>query len=120
MSTGQIVGTRSRARLTRQGQITVPKAIRDALGARPGDDIEFVSLDGALVIEVKLRMSVLDFAGIAAAATGRVPATGPELDDVVERGMAAQAIAREARGRRRPPAKLQPPADPRPPADPGR
>src|SRR5829696_3595315 len=28
--------TRHRARLTGQGQITVPKAVRDALGAKPG------------------------------------------------------------------------------------
>jgi AbrB family looped-hinge helix DNA binding protein len=30
-------------RMTSKGQVTVPKAIRDRLGLRPGDDIEFLA-----------------------------------------------------------------------------
>jgi AbrB family looped-hinge helix DNA binding protein len=98
-------GKRQRARLTRQGQITVPKAIRDALGARPGDDIEFISRDGALVLELRKRRSVLDFAGIAADVAHRIPSDAEELDRVIEQGMAAAAVERDRRVRRdyRPP-----------------
>ncbi len=88
-----------RARLTSQGQITVPKAIRDALGARPGDEIEFVPRNGELLIEVRPKRSVLDFAGIASHAAATIPATADEIDDLIERGMAQAAVARSAGGR---------------------
>jgi len=94
-------GKRQRARLTSQGQITVPKAVREALGARPGDEIEFVPRGDELVVEVRHRRSVLDFAGIAAEAAPRVPGTAEELDELVERGMAEAAIARATRSRRK-------------------
>jgi len=32
----------ARTRLTSKGQVTVPKDVRDRLGLRPGDEIEFV------------------------------------------------------------------------------
>jgi antitoxin PrlF len=91
---------RPRARLTSQGQITVPKAVRDALGARPGDEIEFVPRGDELLVEVRHRRSVLDFVGIAAKAAPRVPGTAAELDELVDRGMAAAALARATRARR--------------------
>lgn len=90
-------GKCQRARLTSQGQITVPKAVREALGARPGDEIEFVPRGDEIVVEVRHRRSVLDFAGIAAEAAPRVPGTAEELDELVERGMAEAAIARATR-----------------------
>ena len=88
------LGNRQRARLTRQGQITVPKAIRDALGARPGDDIEFVSRGTELLVEVRPRRSLLEFAGIAADAAARVPEGADELDALIQDGMAKSAVRR--------------------------
>jgi antitoxin PrlF len=85
---------RQRARLTRQGQITVPKVIRDALGARPGDDFEFIARGAKVFIEVRPRRSVLDFAGIASGSASKIPATAEALDDVIRRGMAEAAVAR--------------------------
>jgi antitoxin PrlF len=89
-----------RARLTSQGQITVPKAVREALGARPGDEIEFLARGPEVVVEVRHRRSVLDFAGIAAKAAPRVPGTAAELDELIDRGMAEAAAARAMRSRR--------------------
>jgi looped-hinge helix DNA binding domain, AbrB family len=80
--------------LTRQGQITVPKAIRDALGARPGDDIEFVPRGTELLVEVRPRRGLLEFAGIAADAAARVPESADELDALIEDGMAEAAVRR--------------------------
>lgn len=97
MATERLPASPQRARLTRQGQITVPKAVRDALGARPGDDIEFVSRGGDVVVEIRPRRSILEFAGIAAGRAGRVPATAEELDDLIGQGMAEAAVAREER-----------------------
>ena len=40
------------ARITSKGQITVPKAIRDALGVEAGDRLAFrIQPDGAVLIE---------------------------------------------------------------------
>lgn len=101
MSTDIRLASGQRARLTRQGQITVPKAVRDALGARPGDDLEFVPSGDAFVVDVRPRRSVLDFAGIAGDAAPRIPATAEDLDRLIERGMTDAAVARERRTRGR-------------------
>jgi antitoxin PrlF len=93
---------RHRARLTNQGQITVPKAIRDALGARPGDDFEFVPRGRELLVEVRPRRSVLDFAGLASDMAADIPANAADLDELIERGMANDAVARATADRGRP------------------
>ena len=93
---------RHRARLTRQGQITVPKAIRDALGARPGDDVEFVRRGDDLLVELRPRRTMLDFAGLAADTAVRIPASAEALDEVVARAMADEAVARVRRSVRQP------------------
>ncbi len=36
----------SKAKITTKGQITVPKQVRDRLGLRTGDELEFVEKDG--------------------------------------------------------------------------
>lgn len=97
MSTERAVVTRRRARLTNQGQITVPKAVREALGIRPGDEIEFVPRGDDFFVAVHPRRSVLEFAAIGAAAAGRLPAAPEELDAVVAEGMARAAVDRAGR-----------------------
>ena len=41
-------------RITTKGQVTVPKDVRDRMGVKPGDEIEFVEEGG----EFKLRKAV--------------------------------------------------------------
>ena len=86
--------------MTRQGQITVPKAVRDALGARPGDDIEFVPRGSELLVEVRPRRSVLEFAGIDTAGAARIPDGAEDLDALIEDGMAEAAVRRAGSVRR--------------------
>jgi AbrB family looped-hinge helix DNA binding protein len=66
------------ARVTSQGQITVPKAIRDRLGVRPGDHLEFVERGDEIVIIPRRRRSVLDFAGALPPVPGVVVPTSSE------------------------------------------
>ena len=39
------------SRITAKGQTTLPKAVREALGVRPGDRVRYLVLDG----EVRIR-----------------------------------------------------------------
>jgi AbrB family looped-hinge helix DNA binding protein len=42
---------REKARVTSKGQITLPKAVRERLRLRPGDDIEFVEDERGLHVQ---------------------------------------------------------------------
>jgi len=48
--------------ITSKGQVTIPKAVRDALGLKPGDKIEFWVEDGRVKIR-KANPASGDFAG---------------------------------------------------------
>lgn len=43
-----------RSTVSEKGQVTVPKALRDTLGIRPGDELEFVEERGRLVVSKAL------------------------------------------------------------------
>lgn len=79
-------GEPARARLTRQGQVTVPKAVREALGAKPGDDLVFEHVGGQIVLRNRPRRSVMDFAGIATR-TARTVGPGTSLTETVEQAV---------------------------------
>ena len=96
---------RARSRITTQGQITVPKVVRDAMGVGPGDELEFEPMGEGYLIRPRPRRSVLEFAGIAGRASGRIPATANALDRLIDEGMAAEA-ARGGSPRRRPRARI--------------
>ena len=52
------------ATLTSKGQTTIPKAIRDGLGMKPGDLITFTLMpDGIAVIRVKSK-SIMKLGGV--------------------------------------------------------
>jgi AbrB family looped-hinge helix DNA binding protein len=47
----------AKAKLTSKGQITIPKAVRDELGLRPGDEIEFVKDNGSFRLQRRVGPS---------------------------------------------------------------
>ena len=86
----------SRARITNQGQISVPKAIRDHLAAGPGDDLEFEPAPGgSAIVRRRVRHSILDLAGIAGPDAGRIPDDVKELKQLIGEGI-AEAVAAKA------------------------
>jgi len=36
----------AKSRMTTKGQVTIPKEVRERLGLRPGDELEFAEVDG--------------------------------------------------------------------------
>ncbi len=91
-------GTRPRARITSQGQITVPKAVRDRLGLKPGDDVEFVDRDGEIVLFPRRRRSILEFAGVLPPPPGIVlPKSNEEWEQLISDASAEAAVRRHER-----------------------
>ncbi|HYI21980.1 MAG TPA: AbrB/MazE/SpoVT family DNA-binding domain-containing protein [Candidatus Limnocylindrales bacterium] len=75
------------ARVTCKGQITIPKAIRDALGVEDGDHVVF-RVEGDRAIFAKTS-NLLDMAGVL---SSPAPTRGTQWDEV-------EARARASRGR---------------------
>lgn len=81
--------------ITVKGQATIPKPIRDHLGLQPGDRVKFfIHPDGSVVILPKIPASALR--GIVPKRKGR-PVSLDEMDAAI----AAGAVARFLRGKRR-------------------
>src|SRR5213082_940855 len=81
--------------ITVKGQATIPKAIREHLGLKPGDRVKFfVHPDGSVVLLPKLSASSLR--GIIKSRRRR-PVTIAEMTDVAREGAAGVA----SRARRR-------------------
>ena len=73
--------------ITVKGQTTIPKAIRDHLGLKPGDRVKFfVHPDGSVVLLPKLPASALR--GMLEAPSR--PVTLEEMDDAVAAGAAGE------------------------------
>ncbi len=80
--------------LTTKGQATIPKAIREHLGLKPGDRVKFfLHPDGSVVLLPKHPVSVLR--GIVR--PRRRPVTTDEMTEAATAGAAARA---PRRGRR--------------------
>jgi AbrB family looped-hinge helix DNA binding protein len=77
------------AKVTSKGQVTLPKAVRDALGIEEGDDVVF-RVEGNRAVLARTP-AFLDLAGTVA-----VPATRRNVawDEVLRRTRAARAAAR--------------------------
>jgi len=49
--------TMATSRMTAKGQITIPKELRERLGLRPGDEVEFVQQEGGLLVQKRMTVS---------------------------------------------------------------
>jgi len=49
-----------KSRLGEQGQVTIPKPLRERLGLRPGEEIEFLLEEGCLVLRKVVEQDPLD------------------------------------------------------------
>ena len=74
------------ARMTSKGQITVPKAVRDALGLATGDVVYFQVRDGDAVLG-KDR----DFLALGGSIEAPLEVRGRDWDEIVGRARAARA-----------------------------
>jgi AbrB family looped-hinge helix DNA binding protein len=62
------------ARLTDKGQVTIPKHVRDGMGLRPGDEVEFVAESGGYRLRKVLRVNPFArYRGHLGALAGRSP-----------------------------------------------
>ena len=63
-----------KAKLTSKGQITLPKGLRDQLGLRAGDEVEFVEHNGGFRLEKRIDESrFAKWVGFLAEYEGRDP-----------------------------------------------
>lgn len=87
--------TTALATMTSKGQLTIPKELRELLGLKAGDRVEFVPRDdGAVTLRRAKIQSITDLFGILPA--GSVPATVEEMDELI-----GEAVAeRDVRSRR--------------------
>ncbi len=53
-----------KATITYKGQITLPKAVREQLGVRPGDRISFREIEGGAIVVEADTVDLMDLKGI--------------------------------------------------------
>lgn len=49
----------AKTKITSKGQVTIPKEIRERLGVKPGDELEFVEEDGVFRLRKRLNAAPL-------------------------------------------------------------
>ncbi|MBM3943529.1 MAG: AbrB/MazE/SpoVT family DNA-binding domain-containing protein [SAR202 cluster bacterium] len=49
----------AKTRVTSKGQVTIPKEVRERLGLRPGDEVEFIEEDGTYRLQKRVVPQVL-------------------------------------------------------------
>lgn len=77
--------------ITREGQVTIPKPIRDQLGLEEGEKVIFIRRGDEVLLKV-LRGSVLDLKGSVS------PSTRPEAFSRIRRAV-KKSVGRKAVGR---------------------
>ena len=77
------------ARVTSKGQVTVPKAVRDALGIREGDEVVF-HVEGNRAVLTRTP----DFLALAGSVSVPAAKRNAAWDDVIRKTRAARSITR--------------------------
>jgi antitoxin PrlF len=68
------MGIKATTTLTSKGQMTLPKAVRDRLGVKPGDRLDFVEDDdGFRVVKVRIAHPLDKWIGFLTELEGRDP-----------------------------------------------
>lgn len=76
----------------------MPKAVRDRLGLKPGDDVEFEDRGDDIVLVPRRRRSILEFAGVLPPAPGvALPKTTEEWERWISDASAGAAVRRHER-----------------------
>ena len=73
---------REEATMTSKGQVTVPKAIRDRLNLKTGDKLEFIEINGQVVLNAR-NLRAIDLAGILGPPPSGKSLTIEEIDDAI-------------------------------------
>jgi AbrB family looped-hinge helix DNA binding protein len=85
------------ATVTSKGQITVPSALRQALGVSAGDRLRFVqAADGSIRLEARKRRRIVDFARANAFCVGE---EGFDLDKAIDEAITEAVLERDRRSR---------------------
>jgi AbrB family looped-hinge helix DNA binding protein len=86
------------ATVTSKGQITVPSALRHALGVAAGDRLRFVRAeDGSIRLEARKRRRIVDFARANAFCVGEA---GIDIDKAIDEAITIAMHERDRRSRR--------------------
>ena len=62
-----------RSKITRQGRVTIPKALRDRLGWREGNNVVFFEENGRLTLQTLLKRSLDEVADLLPGLEAKVP-----------------------------------------------
>ena len=81
----------TRATLTSKGQITIPKKVREALGLRPGDQVDFEVMEGEARLRPVRRYSARELRRLITPIV--VPYPGPEGEKAALRQALAEKYA---------------------------
>ena len=85
------------ATVTSKGQITVPSALRQALGVAPGDRVRFIRApDGSVRVEGRKRRRIVDIARANAFSVGE---PGSDIDKAIDESITEAMEERERRSR---------------------
>ncbi len=85
------------ATVTSKGQITVPNALRQALGVTAGDRLRFVrEADGSIRLEARKRRRIVDIARANAFQAGEA---GVDLDKTIKEAITIAVTERDRRSR---------------------
>jgi antitoxin PrlF len=82
------ISTTQQSTITRKGQVTIPVAIREALGLEEGDKIDFI-------MDKNKRVELLPRGSVVAQTAGIVRAKQPVLSAKELRRVAEEAIAED-------------------------